>query len=83
MCLQCVFENLNFWVFYECLKILRGVTFLTHTRRRFFTAYSVHIDYFLPHTQYTWNIFYLILSRRGISFTAYSVDVEYLLPHTQ
>jgi hypothetical protein len=69
------FENFNFWVFHKCLKILRRVYF--------FTPYSVHIELFLPHTQYTWNNFYRILSTRGMFFAAYSVGVEYFLPHTR
>jgi hypothetical protein len=53
------------------------------TRRRFFTAYSVHVGDFLPHTQYTQEIFYRILSTRSIIFAAHSVGVEYFLAHTQ
>jgi hypothetical protein len=41
-----------------------------------FSAYSVDIGDFLLHTQQKWNIFYRIISRRGIFFTAYSVGVE-------
>jgi hypothetical protein len=50
-----------------------------------FTAYSVHVRDFLPHTQYTLEIFYCILSTRRRFFTAYrySVGVEEFLPHTQ
>jgi hypothetical protein len=69
---------LKVWFFYECLKTLRNVNFCT--------AYSVHVEDFLPHTHtrrriftaYSVheNIFYSILSRRGIFFTAYSVGVE-------
>ncbi len=81
-----LFENLYFWVFYECIKSLRSISFfyrILNRRRIIFTAYSVDVEYFLPNTQQTWNIFYRILSSRGIFFTAYSVDAEYFLPHTQ
>ncbi len=43
VCPQCVFLFLQFWFFYDCLTILRRVTF--------FTAYSVDVGDFLPHTQ--------------------------------
>ncbi len=48
-----------------------------------FTAYSVHVGDFLPHSQYTQEIFYRILSARSIIFAAHSVGVEYFLAHTQ
>jgi hypothetical protein len=41
------------------------------------------VEIFLPHTQYTQNNFYRILSTRRNFFTAYSVSVEYFVPHTQ
>ncbi len=66
---------LQFWFFYDCLTILRRV--------RFFTAYSVDIGDFLPHTQQTQEIFYRILSSRRRFFTAYSVGVGDFLPHTE
>jgi hypothetical protein len=44
MCANNVFFLfLQFWFFYDCLTILRRV--------RFFTAYSVAVRDFLPHTQ--------------------------------
>ncbi len=65
MCPKCVFRIiLQFWSFYECLTILR--------RANFFTAYSVDVGDFLPHTS----------SRRRFS-TAYSVAIRDFLPHTQ
>ena len=55
MCAHNVFLKffLQFWFFYDCLTILRRV--------RFFTAYSVDVGDFLPHTQQTQEIFYRIL----------------------
>jgi hypothetical protein len=54
MCAYSVFfDNFNFWVFYACLKILRSISFfypILSARRIIFTAYSVDIEYFLPHT---------------------------------
>jgi hypothetical protein len=41
------------------------------------------VEIFLPHTQYTRNNFYRILSTRRQIFTAYSLRVEYFVPHTQ
>ncbi len=52
-------------------------------RRIIFTAYSVAVGDFLPHTQQPQEIFYRILSRGRRFSTAYLVDVEYFLPHTQ
>ncbi len=76
MCPQCVFRKiLQFWFFYEYFKKLR--------RASFFTAYSVDVGDFLPHTQQTQEIFYSILSSRRRFFTEYSVDVGDFLPHTQ
>jgi hypothetical protein len=50
-----IFENfLQFWFFYECLTILRRVSFFTACSvdaGDFFTAYSVAVGDFLPHTQ--------------------------------
>jgi hypothetical protein len=45
MCAHNVFleKFLQFWFFYECVKILR--------RASFFTAYSVDVGDFLPLTQ--------------------------------
>jgi hypothetical protein len=44
VCPQCVFlKILQLGFFYECLKILRRIVF--------FTAYSVGVEDFLPHTQ--------------------------------
>ncbi len=73
---MCFLQKVKFWFFYECLKTLRSVNCCTaysvyvedvrSTPRRFFTAYSVHAEYFLPHTQQAWNIFFCILSRREI-----------------
>jgi hypothetical protein len=55
MYLQWVFlKILQFWYFNECIKILRRVSFFYRIRsrhRRFFTAYSVDVGDFLPHTQ--------------------------------
>ncbi len=70
------------WMFKDSKKC-KFLYRILSTRRRFFTAHSVHAENFLPHTQQTWNIFYRILNRRGIFFTAYSVDLEYFLPHNQ
>ena len=77
MCAHNVFIFLffQFWFFYDCLTILRRVSF--------FTACSVDVGDFLSHTQYTQEIFYRILSNRRRFFTAYSVDVGDFLPHTQ
>ncbi len=69
------FENFTFWFFNECLKILRRVSF--------FTAYSVDVGDFLPHTQQMQEIFYRILSSCRRFFTAYSVEVGDFLPHIQ
>ncbi len=41
------------------------------------------VEILLPHTQYTRNNFYRILSTHRKIFTAYSVRVEYFVPHTQ
>jgi hypothetical protein len=43
--------------------------FKNSKKSKFFTAYSVHVGEFLPHTQYTLHNFYRILRRRGIIFT--------------
>jgi hypothetical protein len=44
MCAHNVFFfNLQFWFFYDCLTIIRRV--------HFFTAYSVDVGDFSPHTQ--------------------------------
>jgi hypothetical protein len=72
------FFNLNFWVFYECLKESKS-----KKSNFFFTPYSVHVEDFLPHTQYTKEIFYRTLSTRRRFLTAYSVHSKYFLPHTQ
>ena len=76
MCPQCfICLFLQFWFFYDCLTIIRRVNF--------FTAYSVDVGDFLPHTQQPQEIFYRILSSRRRFFTAYSVAVGDFLPHTQ
>ncbi len=59
---MCFLKILKFWFCYECLKNLR--------RENFCTAYSVHVGDFLPHTQYTQEIIYRILSTRRRFFTA-------------
>ena len=67
MCAYNVFlKILYFWVYYECLTILRRVSY--------FTACSVDVGDFLPHT---------VLSSRRRFFTAYSIAVGDFLPHTQ
>ena len=75
---------------FQCLlymfKTSKRNTFLYRTlstRWKIFTACSIHVENFVPHTQYTQNIFSRILSTCGIFFTTYSVDVEYFLPLTQ
>jgi hypothetical protein len=44
-----------------------------------FTAYSVRVEYFVPHTQQARKNF----ENFAVSFTAYSVGVAKFLPHTQ
>ncbi len=79
---MCFFEKFNFlgllWMFKKKKK-LRFFYRILSTREIIFTAYSLHVEKFLPHTQYTWNIFCRPLSWREIIWKIW----QPVLPHTQ